>query len=153
MQELGSNSSRGGQGSQSAQAARRVLQAVHTFVALTQIQQVTAPVWVIPDLPYARGGREGMGMWHDSVLHSQHDRHLHRLSNCTMHLMQVGKVTQNQCILEQADSDMREQTLRSCNTRKVHCTCLYVCTRHKQFVTSITDMLYHRGPVCISGSC
>ncbi|KAL3156763.1 hypothetical protein ABBQ38_001037 [Trebouxia sp. C0009 RCD-2024] len=39
VQELGS-SSRGGQGSQSAQAARRVLQAVHTFVALTQIQQV-----------------------------------------------------------------------------------------------------------------
>ena len=47
VQELGS--SRGGQGgapqpgrgSQSAQAARHVLQAVHTFVALTQIQQVT----------------------------------------------------------------------------------------------------------------
>ena len=46
VQELGS--SRGvqggppqpGQGSQSAQAARHVLQAVHTFVALTQIQQV-----------------------------------------------------------------------------------------------------------------
>ena len=50
VQELGS--SRGGQGgapqpgrgSQSAQAARHVLQAVHTFVALSQIQQVTCHI-------------------------------------------------------------------------------------------------------------
>lgn len=47
VQELGSSKGgqggppQTGQGSQSAQAARHVLQAVHTFVALTEIQQVT----------------------------------------------------------------------------------------------------------------